>query len=531
VPRAAKGSTAMEGIPTILEWRSWRKATADFNQSLLWELFDGTPDRFNIATECLDRHSGRGIAVQVFRAGDIVEDLTFEELASWSSRFAWFLADRGVRYGDPVGIMIEPSLAFYAALFGTMKAGAVAVPLFTLFGPDAVDVRLKSSKARVLVVGPGGLNGARGLECDVVTFDEALFREIADRPDIFPTATAASDLAVLQFTSGTSKEIPDAVPHRHRSVLPLMLAAIFGLGLRPEDRYFCPSSPAWGHGLWHGTVAPWALGITTGSWAGRFEVGAFVNALHRFGATNLAAAGTVYRMVDQGGGDSLPQLAKATFTGEYLDPDSVSRVSNKLGTRLSGMYGTTETGVILANYPGFEDYEPRSAALGQPLPGLTVSVLDRSGRQAAIGQVGEIAVQRGDQWRRSRDLGWVDDEGYFWYWSRADDVIISAGWTISPFEVEHALCKHADVVEAAVIGIPDLVRGQILKAFVVSQRNDKDFIGELQQMVRVDLGQHEYPRVIEVTDSLPRTPNGKINRKALRTGQSHDIAGLGKQGR
>ena len=180
------------------------------------------------------------------------------------------------------------------------------------------------------------------------------------------------------------------------------------------------------------------------------------------------------------------------------------------------MYGTTEVGVIIANFPGFGDFEVRHGALGKPIPGWEVVVLDEGGRLAQASTAGEISVKRRGEWFRCKDRAQVDADGYFWYLGRVDDVIISAGWTISPLEVETVLAQHPQVLESAVIGVPDAVRGQVLKAVVVAERDDAAFAEELQAFVRTRLSQHEYPRIIEFVAELPRTPNGKVNRRALR---------------
>lgn len=502
----------------LLDCDSYTTISRSFRWPDLWELFDGDRERLNIAAECLDRHRDRGTAVRLVTAGGELQELSFDELATWSSRIAFFLEERGVRRGDPVAVMIEPSLAFYAALFGAIKAGAAAVPLFTLFGPEAVRARIEDCRARMLFVDAERAKVAAAVGgCDIVVADDALMERIAVHPDNYPTTTSADDLAVLQYTSGTSRQLPDAVRHTHRAIVTLMLAARFGLGLRDGDRYFCPSSPAWGHGLWHGTIAPWALGIAAGAYAGRFRADELIRGLRHFEITNLAAAGTVYRMLRRHeGGPPVPRLEKASYTGEALDPSNLEALGQELGTPICGMYGTTETGVILANFPGFTDYEVRPGALGRPVPGWEVAVLDDDSAPAPVGEIGEICVRRRGEWFRSKDLGRVDSDGYFWYLGRADDVVISAGWTISPIEVESVLATHDAVDEVAIIGVPDTLRGQVLKAFVVSQRGDAALAEELQALVRSQLSPHEYPRQVEFVASLPKTNNGKINRRALR---------------
>jgi acetyl-CoA synthetase len=181
------------------------------------------------------------------------------------------------------------------------------------------------------------------------------------------------------------------------------------------------------------------------------------------------------------------------------------------------MYGTTEIGVILVSYPGAEDFVVRPGALGKPIPGGRIEVHDAAGQPCPPGVVGELKVWRRGQWIATRDLGRTDEDGYFYHAGRADDVIISAGWTMSAVEIEDAILKHPDVREAAAIGVPDPLRGQVVKAFVVARRpGDAELGREIQELVRGRLSQHEYPRQIEFVAELPKTPAGKLNRKLLR---------------
>jgi len=489
----------------------------------LWELFDGDRERLNIGHECIDRHPAAEAAVRIVRApeqGGGDEILTFGALAAWSARFAHFLADRGVGQGDRVGIMLEPSLPFYAGLFGAIKRGAIAVPLFTLFGPDGLRLRIDDCAPRLLLVSPAQAHIARdvpGLE--TVVADDALLAALGRYPERYAPETRADDLAVFQYTSGTTRELPAAVRHTHRSIVTLMIAALYGTGIRPGDRFFCPSSPAWGHGLWHGTLGPLALGVATGAYAGRFDADRLLRALADHQITNLSAAATHYRMMKSAGTASRYRYAirKLSFTGEPIDEATRAFVEEIFRTPVCSMYGTTEVGVILASYPGAPDFAVKPGSLGKPVPNVEVEVQRPDGARCAPDEVGEIKVRRRDGWLPTKDRGWTDAEGYFYHGGRADDVIISAGWTISAVEVEGALLKHPDVREAAVIGAPDPLRGLVVKAFIVSPRpGDERFVRELQEWTRTRLAQHEYPRQVEFVTELPKTPAGKVNRKVLR---------------
>jgi acetyl-CoA synthetase len=217
----------------------------------------------------------------------------------------------------------------------------------------------------------------------------------------------------------------------------------------------------------------------------------------------------VYRMLRNSGlrTNYRISLRKCTFTGEPLDPDTFDWIEREFGVAPGSMYGTTEVGVILGDFPGMRGHRVKPGALGRPMPGVRVGVLDAEGQPVQPGESGEIAVWRRDTWFRVK---------YFYHAGRADDVIISAGWTMSAVEIENTLLTHPAVAEAAVIGVPDPLRGQIPKAYVVARAGCVLDAVELQQYMKARLSQHEYPRAVECVDELPKTPAGKINRKALR---------------
>jgi acetyl-CoA synthetase len=516
-------------VACFLETRSWREAVADFRWDDLWTLVDGDRQRLNLAHECVDRHRGRGVALRIATGAGRHEEHTWDDLAAWSGRFASFLEAERIAPGDRVAIMLEPSLAFYGALFGTLKRGAVAVPLFTLFGEDGLALRLDDCRPRLLLVGGDAPRWqARFPEVRVLEVDEALEARLAVEAETEAPVTAADDPAVLQYTSGTTRMRPEAVRHTHRAVVTLMVAALYGLGLRPGDRCFCPSSPAWGHGLWHGTIAPLALGLPVGAYAGKFDAARLLAALEGFAITNVAAAVTVYRMLR---GTGLAERSawrpqKVSYTGEAMDSGTFAWIERTWGVPPCGIYGTTEVGVVVVNYPGFADHEVRPDTLGRPAPGWEVAIVDEADRPLPPGRPGEIAVRRREGWFRVKDRGWLDADGYLHHAGRSDDAIVSAGWTMSAVEIEDTLLKHPRVREAAVVGVPDATRGQVAQAFVVAEGPGADLARELQAFVRERLARHEYPRRVEFVDELPRTPAGKVDRRALRErGASGEAAG------
>jgi acetyl-CoA synthetase len=504
----------------LTDCTSYAEAQAYFSPAKLWELFDGTRARLNIAHECIDRHADRANpAVIVIRADGHDEVLTFADIARDSSRFANYLAAQGVQAGDRVAVMLEPSRAFYMAVFGTMKLGAIAVPLFTLFGPDGVKLRVNDCTPRLLVTNTEKAPLLTGIGPRVVVADSALLAELERFAPNFEPDTAADSLAIFQYTSGTTRELPEAVKHTHRSIVTLMVAALYGTGLRPGDRFICPSSPAWGHGLWHGTLAPLALGITVGAYAGKFNPERLLDAIEQYRFTNISAAATHYRMMRSSGAAVRYRYAveKLSFTGEPIDSETASFVAETFGRPVCSMYGTTEIGVILVSYPGADDFVVKPGSLGKPIPGGRIEVQDASGQPCPPGVTGELKVWRRGSWIATKDLGRADEDGYFYHGGRADDVIISAGWTMSAVEIEDAILKHPQVREAAAIGVPDPLRGQVVKAFVVADRpGDESFQHEIQDLVRQRLSHHEYPRLVSFVPELPKTPAGKVNRKVLR---------------
>jgi acetyl-CoA synthetase len=488
----------------------------------LWELFDGARTALNITHECIDRHAHdeARIAVRIAHADGWDETVTFAELSAAAARFAHLINARGITAGDRVGIMLEPSRAFYVALFGTMKSGAIAVPLFTLFGPEGLRMRVRDCTPRLIVTdGDHAALAEQAGAPEVIVANSAFEEDLVRYPTSYAARTAAHDLAMYQYTSGTTRELPQAVKHTHGAIVIVMLAALYGTGVRPIDRFFCPSSPAWGHGLWHGTIAPLGLGVSIGAYAGKFDPVRLMRALQDYCITNISAAATHFRMMRLSGAASRFRFSieKISYTGEPMDSATLEFIGSTFGgVPACSLYGTTEFGVILVNYPGAHDFRVKPGSLGKPPPGLRVEVHDREGRPTAPGEIGEIKVWRRGAWIPTKDLGHSDADGYLFHDGRTDDVIISAGWTMSAVEIENVLLKHALVREAAVIAVPDAVRGQVAKAFVVSDRRGENFIRELQDFVRIQLSRHEFPRQVAFIDELPKTQAGKVNRKVLR---------------
>ena len=509
----------------LTDINSYSGAIENFSSDALWNLFDGSRDKFNIAHECIDRHADDldRIAVRIAHADGKDEAISFKDISIWSGRFANWLSAQGIQKGARVAFMLEPSFGFYVSMFGAMKSGAISVPLFTLFGPEGLTLRVQDCEPSILVTNAEKADMASAVCKDmnvmVIVADDDFNRTLEAYPSYCETNTTGDDLAAFQYTSGTTRELPEAVKHTHRSIVTLMVAALYGTGIRPKDQFFCPSSPAWGHGMWHGTLAPLAMGITTGTYSGKFHAERLLRALQDYKITNLAAAATHYRlMMNSNCAEKYEySIEKLSFTGEPIDEATLEFVDRVFHVPVCSMYGTTEIGVVLVNYPGAEDFAVKPGSLGKAVPGQQLEVHDAKGNPCKPDEVGELMLWRNGAWLSTKDRARVDEDGYFYHHGRADDVIISAGWTMSAVEIENVLLKHPDVDEVAVIGVKDELRGQVAKAFISSQREGDDaFQEELQLFTQEKLSRHEYPRVLAFVDELPKTPAGKVNRRILR---------------
>ena len=505
----------------ILDYKTYDQTRESFTWDEVWHIFDGNNESFNIAHECIDRHIGIGTAVRLKFDDGHTEQYSFDEIAKWSSQFAHALKGMGIGRGDRVAVMLEPSREFYSSVFGILKLGAQVVPCFTLFAPENVAYRLKDSKAKLLVTTEEkALELDQGLLQETVTVGDKFEDFIGGRPESFDVCpTRAGDVAVLQYTSGTTKQFPSAIPHFHKSLYTATPNGVFVIGLQPGDRYFCPSSPAWGYGMWYGTIVPLALGIAVGSYSGRFNVLRIMEALEELEIDNFSAAPTVYRRMKNSGrmADYKFRIKKMSYSGEPFDLDTFNYIKKMFSVSPCSFYGSTEVGVILANFGGFDGWDVKPGSLGKPIIGLDVGVIDDKGDLVKAGEIGEIAVKRNGQWFNVKDIGVIDEDGYFWCKGRSDDVIISAGWTISSVEIESAISQHDAVIEAAVIAVPDADRGHVAKAFIQTNREPSQALAEeIQNYVKEQLGKFEYPRLIEFLEEIPKTEGGKIDRKKLK---------------
>ena len=504
----------------ITEYKTYKEAEEQFTWDQVWGIFDGDSEYFNIAHEAIDRHVGKGTAARIKFSDGHSEQYSFDDISNLSSQFAHALGEENIQCGDRVAIMLDPSLEFYVSLFGTVKRGAIVVPCFTLFGPEALQHRIKDSGAKILITTEEKtpLLGDVPIQ-RVITVGAEFDGWLKGQPSDYKRdkETAGRDIAVLQYSSGTTTKFPTAIDHYHRSVGLLAPSAVFAMGIKEGDHFFCPSSPAWGNGLWYGTFCPLILGVAVGAISGKFNEEILLQALEEFEINNFHAAPTVFkRLIGSGLMDKFDlKINRLSFAGEPMDVETFNYLKEKFGVSPCSLYGTTEVGCIIVNYGGFHDWEVKPGSMGKPLLGLDIRLVDENNQPVPPGRIGEIVMNRRGKLFRVKDSAIIDEDGYYWHKGRSDDVIISSGWTISPTEVEATLLKHEDIEEAAVIGIPDKDRGHIVKAFVKVRQKRPNLEQEIKDDVKERLSKHEYPRIIEFLDEFPKTPKGNIRKQEL----------------
>jgi acetyl-CoA synthetase len=504
-----------------LEYRTYEEAKKNFKWSERWEVFDGNRGKFNIAHECVSRHASEEIGIRIKFDDRRKEVYTFREFDRLVSQFANLLERLGIHKGDRIVLLLPPSLEYYFSMFGALKRGAVVVPCSPLFGPEAISFRIENSKAKAIVTTRGlvGLIDKKFAPTLELIEAEQLRHEIRGDKETYESDTSADTLAMIQFSSGTTGA-PKQVMYRHGALTVSAPQIKFQVGLQSDDNFFCPSSPAWGHGIWFGTMSPLIFGRAIGAYSGKFDPEILLEALEEFEITNISGISSHYRLIMNSGKieNYRLKIKRMTYTGEAMTMDVIQFFQGKLGITPHCMYGTTEVGPICSDYAGFIDWKVKPGSLGKPtIGGHRVAVLDEKGNELPLGKEGQIALWNGSGWTRVGDIAYQDEDGYFWYKCRADDVIISSGYTIGPIEIEDAIKKHPAVVEVAVVGSPDKERGEVVKAFIKTNRNPSEELKEeMQEFVKANLSKHEYPREIEFLEELPKTPDGKIKRKDLR---------------
>lgn len=510
-----------------LDYKTYEDALKDFQWKERWSLFEGRGDHFNICHECIDRHPKDAIAIRIKFSDRTTKMVTFGEFSRLTCQFANHLETLGVGPGDKVAILLFPSIEFYTSMFGIFRRGSIAVSCFPLFGREAVNFRLEKSNAKAIITTHDMVNLvdeelAARLNLKIIIADD-LMEKLKHENDRYQWKTSVDTLCMMQFSSGTTGA-PKSVLYRHGAITVSAIVMKFGNGVSPTDTYFCPSSPGWGHGIWYGTIGPLTLGKAIGTFSGKFDPEVCLEALQEWEVTRMAAISSHYRlMLETGKADQYKlKLKSAAYTGEPMTMEIITLMKRTWGFYPGTQYGTTEVGPIALDFLGFENWVIRPGSLGKAMiGGITVASLNDEGIPLPPGKIGQMAISRdnGQHWEKLADSGYVDEDGYYWYVSRIDDVIISAGYTIGPVEVEEALRKHPSVEESAVVASPDKDRGDIVKAFIKVKEGHiptEDLQKEIQEFVKTRLSKHEYPREIEFIDELPKTPDGKIKRKELK---------------
>ncbi|HEU5036547.1 MAG TPA: acetate--CoA ligase [Nocardioides sp.] len=531
----------------------------------------GVHATLNIAHQAVDRHvdDGRGaqVALRCVAADGSMTPVTYADLRRETNRFAHLLEGLGIRRGDRLVSLLGRQHEQYVVCLGTLKAGAVFSPLFSSFGPDPIRERMHRSRASVLVtteslyrrkIAPmrGDLEhlrhvilvgGATDEAAGLLGFDEGVARQ----PTEYDVAhTAPSDPALLHFTSGTTGR-PKGAVHVHEAVVAHRLSAELALDLSAGDVFWCTADPGWVTGTSYGIIAPLVVGATVVSFAGEFEAPLWYRILAEQQVHVWYTAPTALRMLMRYGTElprshDLSALRHVASVGEALNPEVVLWGEEALGLPIHDNWWQTETGAIMvSNYPGMPI---RPGSMGRPIPGVEAAVLrlgeDGRARRngavtpAAVGETGELALRVGwpsmfrtylddderyrasftNGWYLSGDLAALDPDGYFWFVGRADDVIKSAGHLIGPFEVESALMEHPAVVEAGVIGMPDELAGEVVRAYVTVRPGtaaDDVLRRDLVAFSRRRLGGLA-PKDIVFDEHLPHNSSGKVMRRVLK---------------
>jgi len=523
----------------------------------------------NIAHEAVDRHAGGPLAghlaLRWIGKNGTISDFSYDSLRQQTSQFANVLKGLGVAKGDRVFALMGRIPELYVTALGTLKTLGVFCPLFSAFGPEPIQARLGLGAGKVLVTTENLYRRkVAGIREHLPDLEHVvLVRENAESPDVPGTLdwnalmadadedfeippTDPEDMALLHFTSGTTGR-PKGAVHVHEAVVAHHITGRFVLDLHPQDVFWCTADPGWVTGTSYGIIAPLTCGITNVVSEAEFDAELWYRILEQQKVTVWYTAPTAIRMLMKLGSEivrkyDLSALRFMASVGEPLNPEAVVWSQEALGMPFHDNWWQTETGgIMIANYPAMD---VRPGSMGKPLPGIEAEIVRRTmqGEIEIIDEPdtqGELALRPGwpsmfrgylgDEaryhkcfaggWYLTGDLARKDEDGYFWFVGRADDVIKSAGHLIGPFEVESALMEHPAVAEAGVIGKPDPVAGEVVKAFVslkpgfeASEALRKEILGH----ARKRLGAAVAPKEIDFRKDLPRTRSGKIMRRLLK---------------
>jgi acetyl-CoA synthetase len=532
-----------------LAGRSYREVCETFSWSI--------PATFNIAEAICDRHVGAGRTALVHETAEgHSTEFTFEHLQERSRRLANALAAHGIAPGDRIGILLPQCPEALIVHLAAYRLGAVALPLFTLFGPDAIEYRLNDSGAKAVVSNAEGIEKLLMLRDRLVA--EPLLIGIEDRSDgavlgfssLLEAAasdhvrvdTSAEDPAIIVYTSGTTGN-PKGVLYAHRTLLGHLPGVEFPHDFFPQpgDRMWTPADWAWAGGLMDVLLPSLFHGIPVlAKRLRKFDPEEAFALIGRHRIRNAFMPPTALKMMRQ---VARPQtrfsysMRSIASGGERLGEEMLDWGRDVFGLTMNEFYGQTEANLTVGNCASI--MQLKEGSMGRAIPGHCLEVVDEEGHPVRPGETGTIAVKAPDPvfflrywnkpdateekfcngWLLTGDTGHRDEEGYFWFHGRNDDVIISGGYRIGPTEIEDCLMQHPAVAMVAVIGVPDSVRGEVVKAFIVVREGtavDTALQADVQNFVKARLSAHEYPRQIEFRDALPMTITGKIRRKDLR---------------
>jgi len=552
--------------PNLLDYESTR---AEFSWEAIRGELDGLPNGqgLNIAYEAVDRHANGPkrdkVAIRWLGKRGDVRDITYGELKEQSNRFANVLQRLGIGKGDRVFVLAGRIPALYFAVLGTLKNTSVLAPLFSAFGPEPIAQRLTIGEGRVLVTTKAlykrkiakQFHDLPDLQFVLLTdVDEDINEDVLSLPRLMAEAsteftippTDPEDMALLHFTSGTTGR-PKGAIHVHNAVIVHYMTGKYALDLHPDDIFWCTADPGWVTGTSYGISSPLTHGITMIIDEAEFDANRWYSTLAEQKVTVWYTAPTAIRRLMRLDMDPLEEydLSNLRFSasvGEPLNPEAVVWSKETLNLNMHDNWWQTETGgIMISNYASMEI---RPGSMGKPLPGIEAAVVEKleNGRVKVIEEPyveGHLALKPGwpsmlrgylndeeryakcfvDGWYISGDLAEIDEDGYFWFIGRADDIIKTAGHMVGPFEVESALMEHPAVAEAGVIGVPDEVIGQIVKAFVSLKppyEPCEELRLELLGFGRKKLGSAVAPKLIEFEENLPKTRSGKIMRRLLK---------------
>src|SRR5262245_5999385 len=485
-----------------------------------WEV----PDRFNFGTDVVGRFAREPARpALLWRGADGAERrLSYADVSAQANRFAHLLRALGVRPGEPVVVMLPKVPEWQIVLVGALEAGCLVIPSSTILRPKDIEYRVNHSASVALVTTAEQAAVVDEVRAKTPTLRHRLLlggardgwlgleAALAGQPDDASArhATRASDPALVYYTSGTTGP-PKAVLHTHAYTFTQRYTASEWLGLRAEDRLWTTSDTGWAKAAYSVLFGPWSVGAEVFMYGGRFEPRRELELLEEAAPNVFCAPPTEYRLLvkeDKLGSLKAPRLRECVSAGEPLNPEVIRAWHEHTGLTIRDGYGQTESILLLGNFPGIP---VRPGSMGLPMPGHELSIIDEAGRALPAGEVGDVAVRgappslfreywkdpaatartRRGEWYVTGDRGFVDADGWFWFVGRADDVIISAGYRIGPFEVESALVEHPDVLEAAAVAAPDPDRGSVVKAFIVLRpgvARDAALVGRLQDHVKRD---------------------------------------------